>query len=114
MVRLLSEAVHAIVAMTKTVGATRPAKLNFILSDGKHLVASRWGNSLYWTMRRGIRDCTECGLSHCPDADNSYRAIAIASEPMTDETWHEVQEGSIIAVDERVNLTTIDLLVRAA
>jgi glutamine amidotransferase len=113
-VRLLSDAVHAIVEMTKAVGATRPAKLNFILCDGKHLVASRWGNSLYWTMRQGIRDCTVCGLSHCPDADNSYRAIAIASEPMTNETWHEVQEGSIIAVDKRAILTTTDLLVRAA
>ena len=45
-------------------------------------------------------DCTLCGLSHFPDTDNPHRAIAIASEPMTGETWHEVQEGSTIAVDE--------------
>ena len=45
-------------------------------------------------------DCTLCGLSHFPDTDNPHRAIAIASVPMTGETWHEVQEGSIIAVDE--------------
>jgi len=59
-------------------------------------------------------DCTLCGLSHCPDVDNSHRAIAIASEPMTGETWHEVQEGSIIPVDEQVNLATKDLLNGAA
>ena len=59
-------------------------------------------------------DRTLCGLSHCPDADNSHRAIAIASVPTTGETWHELQEGSIIAVEERVKLTTTDLLVAAA
>lgn len=113
-VRLLSDAVHDIVGMTEAVGATRPPKLNFILSDGERMVASRWGNSLWWTMRHGMRDCTVCGLSHCPDADDAYRALVLASEPMTEEVWHEVQEGSIVAVDERVNLTTSDLLVRAA
>jgi glutamine amidotransferase len=113
-VRLLSAAVYDIVEMTKTVGARNPAKLNFVVSDGKHLAASRWGNSLFWTMRHGMRDCTACGLSHCPDADESYRAVVIASEPITNERWQEVQEGSIVAVDEQVNLTTTDLLVRAA
>lgn len=100
--------------MTKAVGARNPSKLNFVISDGRHLAASRWGNSLFWTMRHGMRDCTACRLSHCPDADESYRAVVIASEPITNERWQEVQEGSIVAVDEQVNLTTTDLLVRAA
>lgn len=113
-VRLLSAAVHDIVKMTQRAAPTRPAKLNFLISDGRHLVASRWGNSLFWTVRHGVRDCTVCGLSHCPEADVDYRAVILASEPITDERWHEVQEGSIVAVDEQVNLTTADLLVRAA
>ena len=113
-VGLLSTAVLHISREARFAGAYRPPKLNFLLSDGVNMVASRWGNSLYWTFRNGIRDCAVCGLSHCPDADEGYRAIVIASEPITDEPWQEVQEGSIIAVDAAVNLTTWDLLVRAA
>jgi glutamine amidotransferase len=113
-VGLVSSAVLHISREARFACASRPAKLNFLLSDGVNMVASRWGNSLYWTFRNGIRDCAVCGLSHCPDADEDYRAIVIASEPITDEPWQEVQEGSVVAVDADVNMTTWDLLVRAA
>ena len=113
-VGLISAAVLDIGREARNVRATRPPKLNLLLSDGVNMVASRWGNSLSWTFRKGIRDCAVCGLSHCPDAGDEYRAIVIASEPITDERWQEVQEGSVVAVDADVNLTTWDLLVRAA
>jgi hypothetical protein len=113
-VGLVSTAVLHISREARFTGASQPPKLDFLPSDGINMVASRWGNSLYWTFRSGIRDCAVCGLSHCPDADESYRAIVIASEPITDEPWQEVQEGSVVAADADVNLTTWDLLVRAA
>ncbi len=78
------------------------------------MVASRWGNSLYWTIRTGVRDCAICGDAHCEPADRSYRAVVLASEPITDEAWVEVQEGTIVAVDEHANLITRDLFTRAA
>ena len=113
-VDLISAGVLDIVSASKRVGAQRPPKLNFLMSDGEHLVASRWGNSLYWTERRGIRDCNVCGLLHCPEAAGDYQATVIASEPITDEPWTEVQEGSIVAIDEEARLTTWDLMTRAA
>jgi len=38
----------------------------------------------------------------------------IASEPITDEPWQEVQEGTVLAVDRDARLSTRDLLTRAA
>ncbi len=74
-----------------------PARLNFLLSDGIHLGASRWGNSLYVTERVGRTDCEVCGATHLNGPGESrYRAIAIASEPMTREDWIEVADRSFI------------------
>ncbi len=89
-------------------------KLNFLISDSLNLAASRWGNTLYWTHRRAVPDCAVWGLSHCDDVDERYRAIAIASEPITDEHWMEVQEGSVLSVDRSATLVARDLLVSAA
>ncbi|GMR01712.1 MAG: class II glutamine amidotransferase [Acidimicrobiia bacterium] len=107
-VEMLSDAVLELVDLSVRSGAEQP-KLNFVLSDGKHLVASRWGNSLYWTFRRGIRDCAVCGTSHCPSADDEYRSVVVASEPITDENWLEVPEGSVLGVEPGAHTLKHDL-----
>jgi len=109
-VELLSDAVLELVDLSVLSGSSEQPKLNFLLSDGKHLVASRWGNSLYWTFRRGIRDCTECGTSHCPEADDDYRSVVVASEPITDENWIEVPEGSVLGVEPGAHTLKHDLV----
>jgi glutamine amidotransferase len=96
---LLADSVLELISTTIRVGSEDQPKLNFLLSDGKHLVASRYGNSLYWTFRRGVRDCAVCGTSHCPTAGSDYQAVVVASEPITDEDWIEVPEGSVLGVE---------------
>ncbi|MCL1592776.1 MAG: class II glutamine amidotransferase [Actinomycetia bacterium] len=113
-VELLAEAVLKLVDLSVLSGAPRSPKLNFLLSDGKHLAATRWGNSLFWTFRRGIRDCATCGTSHCPSADDNYRAVVVASEPITDEHWLEVPEGSVLGVEPGAHTLTYDLLGASA
>ena len=112
--RLIGNAVVDLHNMSISARARRPPKLNFLISDGSNLVASRWGSTLYWTQRSAVPDCAVCGLSHCDDADGSHRAIVIASEPIADERWIEVQEGSVLSVDRSATLVTRDLLVPAA
>jgi len=112
--RLISAAVVDLHDMSMSAGAQIPPKLNFLISDGSNLVASRWGNTLHWTQRTAVSDCAACGLSHCEDVDDRYRAIAIASEPITSERWIEVQEGSVLSVDRSANPVTRDLLVPTA
>lgn len=81
--------------------ADDPATLNFILTDGRSLVASRWGNSLHYVKRDGLHDCEICGIPHVhhnPGVD--YHAVVIASEPVSHtEEWHELPDQSILTVD---------------
>jgi glutamine amidotransferase len=109
-VDLVADAVLELVRISLLAGAPESPKLNFLLSDGNHLVASRWGNTLYWTFRRGIADCSVCGTSHCPQADTDYRSVVIASEPITDEDWAEVAEGSVIGVNAATRTMTRSLV----
>ena len=111
---LLATAIMDLTSMATAAGAGHPPKLNFLMSDGTNLVACRWGNTLYWTARDAVPDCAVCGLSHCDEVADRYRAVAIASEPITREQWTEVPEGTILSVDESMAVTTRDLLVRAA
>jgi glutamine amidotransferase len=111
---LVEQVVLDLVRASIPIPKTDPSKLNFLLTDGVNLVASRWGNTLYWTERNQVRDCAVCGTDHCPEADASYKAVVIASEPITDEHWTEVEEGTIIAVDGNAVVTIHDLATRAA
>lgn len=109
-VALLADGVLELVDMAVRSGASEQPKLNFLISDGRHLAASRWGNSLYWTFRRGIRDCAVCGASHCPAADDDYRSVVVASEPITNENWIAIPEGSVFGVEPGARTVTRDLL----
>lgn len=82
-------------------GATRPAELNFLLTDGATMIASRWRNSLYWLRREGVHDCEICGIPHLRHDDSvPYHAVVVASEPLTNEAWQEVPDGGIVVVDK--------------
>ncbi|MEA1902305.1 MAG: class II glutamine amidotransferase, partial [Actinomycetota bacterium] len=109
-VALMGDSVTELVRISLEVGAVEPPKLNFLISDGLNLVATRWGNSLYWTFRRGINDCSVCGTSHCPDADASYKAVVVASEPITDEDWTEIPEGVVFGADSDIRTTSRSLV----
>lgn len=80
--------------------------LNVIWTDGRDMVASRWGRTLYLLERDGVSDCEVCGFPHVHHAPGgTYRAVALASEPLTDtESWREVPEGTLIHVDEEVRV----------
>lgn len=73
-VRSMRGVVAAIVAATTFSG------LNFLFSDGIKLYAYRLGVfSLFWTTRPGV--------------------ALVASEMLTDETWHSVQQDVLLTLD---------------
>lgn len=70
--------------------------LNLIVTDGRRMVGSRLGRTLYYIERSGVYDCEICGFPHVHhDKKKSYRAVVVASEPITHENWNEIPEGSI-------------------
>jgi dimethylhistidine N-methyltransferase/ergothioneine biosynthesis protein EgtC len=80
----------ALAAVVREVAAARPAaRLNFLLTDGRTVAATAWGDTL-WYRVAGHRDSPD-GL----DADD--RSVVVASEP--DETpgdWCEVPDRSLL------------------
>lgn len=109
-VDFLHDAVQELVQISLRAGATETPSLNFVLSDGENLAASRWGNSLYWTYRTGVTDCMVCGSSHCPTADETYRAVMVASEPITDEDWNEIPEGTVFGASPEITTLSRSLV----
>ena len=84
---ILREAVLEIAALYPGT-AEEPSRLNFVLTDGETLAASRWGHSLHLREQR--------------DAD--AHTIWIASEPATSDSWLEVPDRSLILIQPNLDL----------
>lgn len=75
--------------------------LNVVLTNGVELVGSRLGRTLWHLRRETIDTCKICGRTHVRhEAGADYRAIEIASEPITDDYWQAFDDGVVYSVDE--------------
>ncbi len=84
--------------------------LNVILTDGEQMLGSRFGRTLYYAEREGVHDCEICGFPHIHhDPRQPYRAVVIASEPISHEHWSEVPERSVYRVGHDFRLTIEEL-----
>ena len=86
--------------------------LNLLLTDGEYIVGTRWGRSLFYVDRHGVRDCEICGFPHVhhdPNAD--YRAIVVASEPISHEQWQEVPERTVFSISPDLQMDFSELSV---
>ena len=109
-VRAVQDALLSIENWCREEGATEAPGLNFLLTDGRCLVASRQGNTAYWVLREDVVRCEVCGVCHCSICGSDlgrrhqprpgYRAVVVASEPITSESWTEIPEGHLLVVDE--------------
>lgn len=107
---IVSDAIRELAHRCHCLGAEKPAKLNFVLSDGRHLVASRWNNTLHYVVREGVRDCEICGIPHIHHQSGvDYRAIVVASEPISHEDWREVPNHSILGIGPKIALHQLDI-----
>nr|WP_281435928.1 class II glutamine amidotransferase [Oricola nitratireducens] len=83
------------------VDPSEPAALNIVLTDGERLVGSRRGRTLWHLVRNEIVTCGICGRKHVRhDVGDNYRAIEIASEPISGENWQPFAEGVVYSIDE--------------
>lgn len=94
---LVSKAVSRLAGLCKQASPDKTPKLNFVLTDGSSLIGCRWNNSLHIIRRNGIYDCEICGIPHIHHNQTvNHRAIAIASEPVSHETWEEVANETVV------------------
>lgn len=103
--RVVGENARALSELCFRVEPQKTPRLNFLLTDGNSLIVTRWNNSLFLVKRKGVHDCEICGIPHIHhDQSREYRAVVIASEPITHEKWLEVQERSVLSVDSEIGL----------
>ena len=111
---ILHQVLGQIAAWCHQIDSAARIGLNILLTDGERLVGSRWGRTLHYVERSGVHDCEVCGFPHIRhDPRHSYRAIVIASEPISNEHWREIPERSVFAVSPEMALQ-IDPLPSAA
>jgi glutamine amidotransferase len=77
----------------------RTLALNVLWTDGTWLGGARLNRSLWALRRTNAYVCPVCGDDHTDaPADARYRATVLASEPITDEDWTAVPNGSVFHV----------------
>jgi len=104
--RVVASSLASMAPRCEQAGAETEARLNVILTDGSTLVATRWNQSLWWVYRQGVRDCEICGIPHVEhDPSTDYRAVIVASEPISNEDWREVPDRSVLSVDPAIGTT---------
>jgi glutamine amidotransferase len=103
---ILHDGVNQIVAWCREAAPDKPVGINVLWTDGERLAGSRLGRTLWYVERDGVHLCPICNESHVHHAhDRRYRCVEIASEPITDEPWVEVPNGTVYAVDPDMALS---------
>ena len=99
LVAIVRETIGQVLAWCEEFRPGAPIGLNIMLTDGAELVGTRLGRTLFHARRDGIHDCEICGFPHVHhQPEEAYRAIIVASEPITHELWNEVPDRSIYRV----------------
>ena len=101
---ILTTGLQEIIQMIRKVSPEKESALNVLFSNGKELAASCYNRTLYMTERDAVHPCQICsGALHIDHVPEVYRAVVIASEPITtNEEWQEVPNHSIIEIDSNL------------
>jgi glutamine amidotransferase len=68
------------------------------------LAGCQFGADLWVVQRTEPYLCPHCGTRHAATTASDYRAIVIASEPLTDEDWHPIPDGSTFGITADAHL----------
>ena len=105
MVAALRWAITHVQTWTRDMAAAPEPALNILWTFGTNLIGSRLHRSLWYLERRAPRLCRICGARHSdPTPGQAYRSVIVASEPITDEAWAEIPEGSLFWLEEAMCL----------
>ena len=105
LIETLRDGLEQVIAWAGDVGPLEGVSLNVLWTDGEQMVGARLNRSLWYLERDGLMRCPICGETHVHhDPKQPYRAVEIASEPITDEPWREVPNGTVFGVDPDYSL----------
>lgn len=90
-----------IIQWTQEVDSSERPALNIVLTDGERLVGSRYGRTLWHLVKNEVVTCGICGRKHVHhDIGRDYRAIEVASEPISGENWQPFADGVVYSIDK--------------
>lgn len=83
---------------------------NFVMSDGRRLYAYRHGRDLFYIVKEVPVDsyghsAMLAGTDPQASSGKTAKMVVVASEPLTDESWHDVDEDHLLVVDEDLRIT---------
>ena len=111
LVEIVRQVVQLVVSWCADMNTDSKVALNLMLTDGEQLAGSRWGRTLYRVEREAIRDCEICGFPHVHHTPGQeYRAVVVASEPISHEAWQEVPDRSVYfaSPDMRLHIEPVE------
>ncbi len=98
--RLLVQTARTVVRITE-VGATLPSSTNFLVTDGRVMVATRRHRTLFYTERKKRGRDPEPP----PRDGEQVRQFVVASEMLEGENnWHELPEDWAVGVNEELRI----------
>jgi len=103
--QVVCDAVTELAQRSQSTNPEEEEQLNWIVTDGVTMVATRWNRTLHWVFRENIRDCEICGIPHVNhDQDIGYNAVIIASEQISQEDWQQIPNFSILTLDNNFGI----------
>lgn len=114
LIETLRIGLERVIDWCREIDPNKKIGLNVIWTDGERMVGSRLNRTLWYLERDGVVRCEICGKTHVHhSAKEHYRAVEIASEPITHERWLQVPNGTVFSVDPDYRLNILPLSEKA-
>ncbi|HTP29490.1 MAG TPA: class II glutamine amidotransferase [Anaeromyxobacteraceae bacterium] len=114
--RALSAAARDLERWSREVGAAKPCSLNFVVTNGRVLAATRRGRPLHYALFEGIVPCKRDGLdANTPESDprtrphRQVKAVCLATHVKQPNAFLEVPEASVISVSRSLQVSLASL-----
>lgn len=114
--RALARVTRDLETWSREAGASRPCTLNFVVTNGRIMAATRRGRPLHYALLEGIMPCKRDGLElGAPESDPRVRphrqvkAVCFATYLRQANGFLEVPEASAVSVSRTLQLAVASL-----
>ncbi|KAJ7169837.1 N-terminal nucleophile aminohydrolase [Mycena filopes] len=117
--RAMLDTIAALNGFADDAGVTEPSLMNFCLTDGDTVIATRYissekdeAASLWFSSGTTFSEDGEGGHYKMSKADKRENIIMVASEPLTFERadWMEIKTNTLVVITPRFNLLQIPII----
>lgn len=103
----LRTVIKTIETWSNEVDPTAELALNLIWIHESQIIGSRYNRTLFYHEQEAPHICEGCGNKHLEESvDDDYYAVEIASEPINDDDWKEIDNKSVFLVSDDQNIRT--------